>query len=262
VNNNPRKTALVTGASSGIGKELARQLAAADYDLVLVARSASRLHQLAAELAEAHGIGVRVIVKDLVDPKAPEDIYHELQSARINVHTLINNAGFGSFGPFDQSEHDGQLDMVRVNIIALINLTHLFVQHMINDGDGAIMNLASVAAFQSGPKMAVYSATKAFVLSFSEALSTELLESGVRVLALCPGATLTQFSDTADMEGHLAFKIGAMNAESVAKIGLAALAKDKVVEVPGVQNWMATQLVPLMPRAIVRRLVNALQNTV
>ncbi|MFQ5478133.1 MAG: SDR family NAD(P)-dependent oxidoreductase [Candidatus Binatia bacterium] len=254
------ETALVTGASSGIGLEFARLLAEDGYSLVLVARREERLRELAAELGGQSGVPARVIARDLAVAGAARAVFDELQSNGVEVDVLVNNAGFGFVGDFTELELRGQLDMVQVNVTALTELTHLFARTMVSRGEGAVLNVASTAAFQAGPTMAVYYATKAYVLSFSEALADELRGTGVSVTALCPGPVETGFQATAKVENARLFKFaGMMDARTVAKAGYAAMKKGRTIVVPGLQNWLGTQAPRVLPRAMIRALVRYLQ---
>ena len=193
------KTALITGASSGIGLELAKIFAGDKHDLVLVARSGDKLNELATELRKEN-ISVEVIVADLSLPNAAEDLFNAVQQKNIIIQFLVNNAGFGDFGFFTEANWKKTERMINVNITALTHLTHLFLPSMIKNGYGRILNLASTAAFQPGPLMSVYYATKAYVLHFSEAIGNELKDTGVKVTALCPGATESGFQAASNME--------------------------------------------------------------
>ncbi len=251
--------ALITGASSGIGRELARVFAEHGHDLVITARRKTELRALAAQLTRTHAVEVKVLVADLADRKAPRALFDACAADGLEIDFLVNNAGYGAFGDFDGHDRKLVLGIIDVNVRALTALTHLFMQPMLERGRGRIMNVASLAGFQSGPRLAVYSATKAYALSLSEALATELAGSGVTVTALCPGATQTEFGKTADMEGTLFFALGPMSAADVAGVGYDAMMSGTAVVVPGLFNWLATQVVPLLPRALVRRLVHTAQ---
>ena len=234
------KTALITGASSGIGYELAREFAADGYDLVLASRNEARLGEIAAELQQAYGIRVRVVPIDLEDSDGPRKLYDTLQDDSVQVDVLVNNAGFGTYGKFVDTSLEENLSIVQVNADALTHLTKLFLADMIVRGRGGILNVASTGAFQPGPWMAVYYATKAYVLSFSEAIAHELRDTGVHVTALCPGATLTGFQKRSGMEGSRIFRGKVMDAATVARIGYRQFKKKKRVVIPGRQNrWMA-----------------------
>lgn len=188
-----QSTALVTGASSGIGLELARVLARHGHNLVLVARDEIRLNEIARELGKENYVTVKVIARDLSNESAPTDIYNLLHNESVSVDILVNCAGTATLGLFAKADLASQMRMIHVNALALTALTHLFLKDMLNRGRGRILNVASTAAFQPGPLMAVYYATKAYVLSFSEAITNEVSGSGVTVTALCPGPTITGF---------------------------------------------------------------------
>jgi short-subunit dehydrogenase len=213
-----RETALITGASSGIGLDLAK-LMASDFDLIITARNQTELEEIARELQTAHGNHVHVIPSDLTLPEAPQQLFAEIQRRGLPVDILINNAGFGSYGAFAESDPKTSLDMVEVNIAALTALTRLALPGMVERKCGRIMNVASTAGFQPGPLMAVYYATKAYVIMFSEAIANELKGSGVSVTCLCPGATATRFAGRANMEESRLFKMGAMESKDVARAG-------------------------------------------
>ena len=251
-------TVLITGASSGIGLELARCFAADGSRLVLVARNTAALEALADELRRAHGGEVQVLTADLRVPETPERIFNALQSAGITVDVLVNNAGFGTHGDFAATPLARQLDMVQVNVTALMNLTGLFLPGMIARRCGGVMNIASVAGFQPGPRMAVYYATKAFVLSFSEAIAEELSGSGVTVTAVCPGPTKTNFGNVANFRGSDTVLRASMTAAAVARHGHRAFRRGRFVVLSGFRNFVPTVLVRLLPRIVVRKLVKAL----
>ena len=194
-----RPTALVTGASGGLGAEFARVLAEEGFDLVLVARGEGKLLALKDELEARHGITARVLTAALARKDVAKDLHDRVLGLGIHVDALVNNAGFGDAGAFCERDWQRQRDMVQVNMVALMQLTHLFVPHMVERGTGMVLNLSSVAAFSAGPYMSVYYASKAFVLSFSEALSEELAGTGVTVTAICPGPTATGFEASAAM---------------------------------------------------------------
>ena len=255
----PTETVLITGASSGIGLELARLFAAEGSDLVLVARSGERLRELAAALEREHGTRAVALEKDLSDPAAPRAIHEELARAGIAVDVLVNNAGFGARGPFAELPLDRQLDMVQVNVAALVRLTGLFLPGMRQRGRGGILNVASTAAFQAGPLMAVYYATKAFVLHFSEALAEESRGSGVVISCLSPGPTVTGFMEAAGMHGTRLFRGGAMDARKVAQAGLRGFRAGRVIVVPGLLNRFAAGTVRFLPRSLARKAAGALQ---
>ncbi|HET7626083.1 MAG TPA: SDR family oxidoreductase [Verrucomicrobiae bacterium] len=245
--------ALITGASSGIGLELAKLFAADRFNLALVARNESRLNQLAESLRREHGIETRVLARDLSAAGAPREIFDALHDTPISV--LVNNAGIGFYGAFAKSDLREQTGILQVNITALTQLTHLFLQPMLARKAGRILNVASTAAFQPGPMVNVYYASKAFVYSFSYALSVELEKSGVTVTALCPGTTHTEFFS----RGHFGSKRApfTMDARTVAEIGYRGLMKGRRVVIPGIFNRVTSALSKRMPArfttAIVKR---------
>ena len=252
--------ALITGASSGIGLELAKIFAARRYDLVLVARSKDKLEELAAELKSAHGIDARVLVADLAQKGAPDEIARALESQGLAVDVLVNNAGFGATGPFWETDLAAELEMIQVNIAALVHLTKRFVPGMKARGRGRIMNVASTAAFFPGPFMSVYYASKAFVLSFSEAMALELEGTGVTVSALCPGPTESGFSKVAGNDKSNLFKrkAGIMDARTVAEIGFDGLMAGKTVVVTGFMNRVMAGTSGLVPRKVSGRVAKKL----
>ncbi|HKH81505.1 MAG TPA: SDR family oxidoreductase [Methylovirgula sp.] len=254
-----RQTALVTGASSGIGLELCRGLAERGFDLILVARNEARLTALSEEVSTQHAVTAKPLVFDLAEPGAPQQIYDKLKTQGTRIDVLVNNAGFGAHGAFAALPLQRQLEMIAVNITALTALTRLFLPDMLERRQGKILNLASMTAFQPGPNMAVYYASKSYVLSLSEALAEELVGTGVSVTCLCPGATKTGFAATAEMEGSLIFRIAPMDARSVARQGIAAMLAGKRLLVPGVLNRMMVFSVRLAPRALVPKIVKQLQ---
>jgi uncharacterized protein len=241
------QTALITGASGGIGYELAKLFARDRYNLVLVARSGDKLNQVAAELGEQFGITVKTIVLDLAAVEAARVLFDQLQGEAVDV--LVNNAGFGGFGEFAEMAEEEILGQIQLNVTALTQLTRLFLPGMLARGRGKIMNVASTAAFQPGPLMAVYYATKAYVLSFSEALANEVVGSGVVVSCFCPGATDTGFAKRAGTEESRLFKkIGAMKVETVARDGYRGLMSGKTLVISGVRNWVVAESVRFAPR--------------
>jgi hypothetical protein len=254
-----KMTALVTGASGGIGEELARLFAADGHGLVLVARSRDKLARLAEELHEKHGVGARVLAADLARAGAPQEIFDELRGAGVAVDALVNNAGFGSYGLFAETDLRSELDLLQVNVVALTHLTKLFLPGMLARGRGYVMNVASTAAFQPGPLMAVYYASKAYVLSFSEALANECGGTGVRVSALCPGPTETGFVAAAGMGDSKLFDRAVMDARTVAVEGYRGLLAGKAVVIPGARNNLVARTVGLFPRNLVTRVVRGIQ---
>src|SRR5450755_4126402 len=246
-----RPTALVTGASSGIGLALSRILAKNGFDVVLVARTASKLQDAAKELQKS-GVSADVIASDLSRPNAAADIVAELKRRNIEIEILVNNAGYGLAGPFVDNDLQRELDMIQVNIVALTQLTKLLRRPMVAQNRGRILNVASTAAFQPGPLMAVYYATKAYVLSFSEAIANELRHSGVTVTCFCPGATHTGFAARAGTEKSRLFKkLGAMSAEKVALDGYRAVMEGRTLAISGTHNWLVAQSTRLAPRKMV-----------
>jgi len=241
------RVALITGASEGIGWELARVMAADGWNLILVARREELLAELAAQLNEQHQIKTDVIVQDLAALEAAARIMARLDERGYKIDALINNAGFGCYGYFIQQSEERLLSMLDVNIKALVCLTRRLAPGMVERGRGWIMNVASTAAFQAVPTNAVYAATKAFVLSFSEALAVELKNTGVAVSALCPGVTFTGFQRVAGAE-HLFYKRGAMTAAEVARLGYRAMLRGQRVKVTGGFNEFLVQSVRFAPR--------------
>jgi len=252
------KTALITGASSGIGYELAKQCADDGYNLILVARDEKKLKASASELQMKYVVPVKTIVKDLSEPNAPTDIFNQLQKENVVVDVLINNAGFATYGAFSETELDDELNMIQVNLVSLMHLTKLFIKGMVKRKNGKIMNVASTAAFQPGPTMAVYYATKAFVLSFSEAIASELKGTGVTVTTLCPGPTESGFQKRAKLERVRLVRTKLMEAETVARLGYKALMKGKAVEITGVRNKVIAESIRFTPRKMVTSIVRSL----
>jgi short-subunit dehydrogenase len=246
------QSALITGASGGIGYELAKLFARDHCNLVLVARSAHKLNQVAAELQTQFGVTVNAIALDLCAAPAPKFLFDQLQREGVAVDILVNNAGFGGFGEFAGMAEEEILGQIQLNITALTYLTRLFLPGMVARRSGKIMNVASTAAFQPGPLMAVYYATKAYVLSFSEALANEVAGSGVVVSCFCPGATDTGFQKRAGIENSRLFKkIGAMSVETVARDGYRGLMAGRTVVISGLQNWLVAESVRFAPRKLV-----------
>lgn len=252
--------AVVTGASGGIGLEFAQVLAEKGYDVVLVARSESKLQALAQELQAKHQIQVKVIAQDLGQPNAAQALYDTLQAQGIVTDVLINNAGFATYGHFaSETSLEQELQMIQLNIATLTHLSKLFVQPMVQRKRGYILNVASTASFQPGPLMAVYYASKAYVLSFSEALAQELQGTGVSVTALCPGPTQSGFQERAAMTDSKLVQRGLMPARTVVEQGVAGMLTGKAVVVPGLFNKFGTLLPRLLPRGMVARTVMQMQ---
>lgn len=248
------QTALITGASGGIGYALSKLFAADGYRLVLVARSEQRLNEIAADFNKTYGVDVTVLAKDLSLPQAPQEIFAALQAQSIQVDILVNNAGFGSRTPCDQANLANTLNMVQLNVVALTHLTHLFIPGMVERRFGHILNVGSTGSFSPCPLMAVYGATKAYVLSFSEALAEEFRGTGVSVTALCPGITDTGFDERANTANVRMHWGGSMSAQQVAEIGFKALKRGTPVVVPGLFNWLLAFSIRLSPRWLVRRI--------
>lgn len=259
MNGRDRERALVTGASAGIGAEIARLLAEEGVNLVLTARRRDRLEALAEQLRAAHRVDVDVIAVDLGTTDGPGGLADEVRDRELPIDILVNNAGFGARGAFLDIPLDRQLEMIRLNVMALIELTGRLAPAMRSRGRGGVLNVGSLAGFQPGPHMAIYYATKAMVLSFSEALHTELKGTGVHVSCLCPGPTETEFTEVAGMRGSRLFKAGTMTAEAVARAGLRGLRRNQAVVIPGVRQKIVPQLERLMPRAMVRWLSSKVQ---
>ncbi len=245
---------LITGASAGLGAEFARQCAARGEPLLLVARRRERLEALAAQL----GGTAHVIAADLEAHDAAQALAAEVAARGLEVGTLINNAGFGLAGRIAALSPERQRAMIDLNIGTLTDLSRLFAPQMVSRGRGGILNVASTAAFQAGPNMGVYYATKAYVLSFSEALHHELKGTGVRVSCLCPGPTATEFFQAAGMKGKI-FERMAADAPSVVRAGLKGLDRNQAVVVPGVMNKVGAQSGRILPRALLRRIVGAIK---
>ncbi|MED1795612.1 SDR family NAD(P)-dependent oxidoreductase [Brevibacillus nitrificans] len=250
---------LLTGASSGIGWELAQLFAQDGYSLIVVARRADKLQELKSK-CEAYGVDVHVIAKDLAQPHQVEELYEEVTRQQLAVDILVNNAGFGSYGLFQDSKEQEDLEMIQVNITALTRLTRLFLPEMVARRRGRILNVASIAGFLSGPLMAVYYATKAYVLSFSEALENELRGSGVTVTALCPGATATGFEERASLQDSRLFRGGVMDVKTVARIGYQGLMQGQTLVIPGWKNRLLTFSVRLAPRKLVTAIARRVQS--
>lgn len=246
------QTALITGASGGIGYELAKLFAKDNHNLVLVARSGSKLAQFAGELEKQFGIAVKTFALDLTHPEAPHQLFVDLQRTGTDIDVLINNAGYGKFGRFAEVPLEDSLGQIQLNIAALTSMTKLFLGPMLERHSGRIMNVASTAACQAGPLMAVYYATKAYVLLFSEGIANELRGTGVTVTCFCPGATDTNFQKRANTEDSRLFKkLGPAGAKAVARDGYRALMKGETVAISGFRNWLVAQSTRFAPRKVV-----------
>ncbi len=252
------ETVLITGASSGIGRELAKCFAADGCRLILVSRKRNALQELAEELHRAHGTQSEVLPADLAEPGAPLRIFEHLQNNGTKADVLVNNAGFGAHGPFVSLPLERQLEMVQVNVTALVHLSRLFLPGMVQRKRGGILNVASTAAFQPGPGLAVYYATKAFVLSFSEAISEELAPAGLTVTALCPGPTATNFGQAANARFSHRFMKATMSAEAVARAGHRAFRRGRALAIAGRRNQLLTFSVRFAPRFLVRKIAKFL----
>lgn len=259
MNASPPRYALVTGASAGIGRELARCFAADGYHLLLVARSRDRLESQATQLAHEFGISAEALVYDLTDPVAPQKLHEELLGRGISIDALVNNAGFGIPGRFTDNDPDRLRDMLQVNINGLTQLLQLFLPDMVTRGHGEILNVGSTAGFQPGPNQAAYFASKAYVNSLTEALAGELGDyPDIKVTCLCPGPTATNFAAVAGMEESLNFRFGVMQADQVARAGYRGLKRGRAVVIPGWKNRLLTFSVRLSPRFVVRHIARRL----
>jgi hypothetical protein len=255
----PRSLALVTGASAGLGLDMVRILAARGWDVILTARSHDTLEALAHEVREEHGVTGIPFAHDLSDPSAVDRLVADVASLGRPLDLLVNNAGFGQFGPWLEQDGEREADQLRLNVEALTRLTRALAPGMVQRGGGGILNVASTAAFQPGPLMAVYYATKAYVLSFSEALHHELRDTGVRVTCLCPGPTATEFQDRAGMGGSRLFRAGVMASRPVAEAGIDGVLRGRRLVVPGWRNRVGTLLVRFVPRGWVLPVVESIQ---
>ena len=258
-NEHGRGVAVITGASAGLGRELARLFAADGCDLVLVARREQRLLDLAAELEQAHGVRARHLSLDLTERDAPGAVAALLEREQLEVEFLVNNAGFGTTGHFPELGLERELGQIDLNIRALVHLTHLLLAPMVARGRGRILNLGSTAGFQPGPYMATYYASKAFVNSFSEALAHELAGTGVSVTVSCPGPTATEFGDIAGNAKNSLFTRGAVApSEDVARHAYQAMLRGKRMAVPGLANKFGSSGVRFTPRGLILRIAGRL----
>ncbi|WP_160680033.1 SDR family oxidoreductase [Clostridium sp. C8-1-8] len=248
-----REIALITGASSGFGYEFVKLFAQDKYDMILVARNIDRLTEIKSEFKD---VNITVIQKDLTKPNAVKELYSEIKSKNLSVDILVNNAGFGLFGEFDKLSVESQSNMISLNISVLTELSHYAIQEMKLRKHGKIINIASLGSFQPAPMMAVYCATKAYVLSFSEALARELKGSGITVTTLCPGASKTNFGKVASVENTRMFK-NPMSASSVVKIGYKAMHKGARVVIPGIVNKAMAYTSKFLPRKLVVHMIGA-----
>ncbi len=255
-----KETVLITGASSGIGMGLAKLFAADGSDLVLVARREDRLNELAEKLKSEHGIEVHVLPKDLSKKTSPKEIFNHLKKEKIEIDVLVNNAGFGSRGTVSELDTDLQVDMVQVNAAALTHLTSLFLPGIIERGQGGILNVGSLAGFQPGPNLAVYFATKAYVLSFTEALAEEISNPNIKISCFAPGPVKTEFGEKSDLEDSLLFKLSLMDLEPAVKAGYEGFRKGKTIVIPGLKQQIVPFLNRFTPRLIVRKIAKKLNS--
>lgn len=258
---NPQKpAALITGASGGIGLELARLCAKGGYDLILVARNQAKLEEITKYLSGMYAIRVELIVADLADQEAAAAIADEIGRRGLTVAVLINNAGFGDWGLFGRASLERQLEMIQVNVVALTHLTRLLLPGMVHRRQGRILNVASTAGFAPGPLMAVYYATKAYVISFSEAIGNELKGTGVTVTALCPGPTQTGFAERAGMQhSNLFSSPTVMQPAPVAEAGYRGMMRGRAIVIPGITNKLLIQSIRIAPRALLRAITRWFQ---
>jgi len=247
---------LITGASAGIGTAMARELAAGGTNLVLTARRRDRLAGLAGELSAKHDIRTLVCVADLAQPLGPQEIFSFTEDKGIAVDLLVNNAGFGAYGEFHKVRLDRLIEMTQVNVTAVVHLTHLYLPGMIARGSGDILIVASTAAFLPVPYITTYAATKTFDLHFAEGLAEEVRQYGVRVCALCPGSTETEFFQVAGQRNHT--RRAPETAKKVAHVGLAGLAAGKTTVISGFTNWMTAETVRVVPRRAVTRIAGGI----
>lgn len=252
-------TALITGASSGIGAELARLFAAGGDDLILVARSEDKLLELAGAMRTQHGVQATVLVADLAKHDACERLVQRLGDENLSVDHLVNNAGFGALGDFGSLPLDRQANMLQVNVVALTMLTRLLLPDMLARGRGGVLNVGSIAAYQAGPHMAVYYASKAYVLSFTEALREELIHTPLHVTVLAPGPTSTGFGEDSGMEMLAMFSSGAMPVGEVAKAGYDGYRANQDVVIPGWKNRLMVTTSSFLPRIATRKMVGRMQ---
>lgn len=243
-------TALVTGASSGLGIEFAGQLAGRGYDLVLLARSRDRLEEVAERMRSVHGVKADVVVQDLAEPDAARRVAGELVERGLHVDLLVNNAGFGTCGRFEEIDPQREHDLMMVNVVALVDLTHALVPGMLKRGSGAVLNVGSTAGYQPSPYLSVYSATKTFVLNFSLALRQEYGGRGIKVTALCPGPVETAFFEVIGTR-NAAVAGGFTLPEPVVRAALKALDRDRAYVTPGLGNALMAHLTPRRPRTLV-----------
>jgi len=255
-----KKTIVITGASGGIGRELSELYAKKEYDLFLISRDERKLERVKENLEDDYGIRVGYFPIDLAKPGSAKVVFNEMVNRGIQIDILINNAGFGLAGRFESNDHQREVDMIQLNITTLMELSKLVLPQMKKRGSGHIVNIASVASFLPGPFMSVYYATKAFVLSFTEALSEELKGSGIFVTAICPGPTISGFQKEAEMESLKVLRFSnVMTSEKVAQLAVRGIEKKKVIVVTGFMNKLMAVLPRFIPKSIVRKVVGNLQ---
>ncbi|MBN2357184.1 SDR family oxidoreductase [candidate division KSB1 bacterium] len=259
-----KDTVLITGASTGIGYELAKRFAADGNDMVLVARNRQRLRQVAEELQQLYDVPVRIIVQDLSSPAAAQKIYDALADDNLRIDSLVNNAGYGAGGYFHQRDLAGDLDMMQVNMNCVVALCKLFLPDMLQRGRGRILNVASTAAFQPGPLMAVYYASKAFLLSFTLALASEYQDKGITVTAFCPGPTKSEFQSRAGINNSRLVRFNLMpymDVARAARAGYQGFVAGRRLVIPGFMNKLGVFSTRILPRRILMAIIKALHQT-
>lgn len=249
-----KERALITGGSVGIGAALAEVFAAHGHDLILVSRNAEKLEARGRAIHEQFGVDVACLPEDLADPQGARRLYEAVTARRLDVHCLVNNAGSGLYGKFATTDLDAELKMIQLNVTSVVDLTKRLLPAMIARGSGRILNVASTAAFVPGPWMSVYYATKAFLLSFSQAIDYELKASGVTVTVLCPGPTESEFKVRAGSQRSTLFEAFVMDAPQVARVGYEGMMKGKAVAIPGLRNKLIPVAARLAPRSLVAEL--------
>jgi len=249
-----KKNVLITGTTSGIGYALAKQFAAKGYGLVLVSRNNDKLKEQKKELEKNHNVVVHVIMKDLCAENAAEEIYQELQNIDMPIHILVNNAGFNECGEFISTSIKKEVEMIQLHTITLTQLTKLFLPSMINSGEGHVLNVGSTGSYAPFPINAVYAASKAYVLSFSLALRTELKRKNVNITTLTPGATKTLFAEKAHMSNTILFSYFVMSPDKVAKKAINGMFKNKAIVIPGLYNKLLVLSMKIVPYAILQKI--------
>jgi short-subunit dehydrogenase len=260
-NDKKRQTALVTGASTGIGVDLAECFARGGYDVILTARSEGALREVASRIASTYGVNATPIAQDLVQIGGGAQLAAAIKQQGLYVNVLVNNAGYGHAGAFAESDSPTELGMIDLNVRALVELTHIYWPSMLAGKSGGVLNVASTAAFQPGPLMATYYASKAYVLSFSEALWEEARDTGVHVSCLCPGPTVSNFRQRAGTDKKKLSRAGTpMSSASVAELGYRAWKSNKRVEITGLRNRVLAAAIPFLPRTTALGIVRGLQS--